>query len=162
MELTKPRATFEETLAFANAVRKAGGGNPLDALMPAVPADASQCLIARNLNFNCRVDCCGKDEGWLMYVADPEIAKRIAASLDLEVDADESDESETALLLPPEIGKVAGDFDEWEDAARNLRTAFDLDDEEQQLLDDFSPYVEASVREAHSAGTITEEGKLLL
>lgn len=38
MEFTSPRATFEETMEFANAVRKAGGGAVLDALMPATPS----------------------------------------------------------------------------------------------------------------------------
>lgn len=47
-----PVATPEEILAFANRVRAAGGAEVIEDLMPAVPTDARQCLIARNLNFD--------------------------------------------------------------------------------------------------------------
>src|SRR5690349_15016190 len=49
------RAPLDEVLAVCNEVRKAGGANPLDALLPATPSDPNGCLIARNLNFSCYV-----------------------------------------------------------------------------------------------------------
>ncbi len=92
------RASFEELLDFANKVRAAGGGNPLDALMPAVPEDPSQCLIAKNLNFNCVVDggparhqhitegaesYDKSGEAWYMQTDDRALRDRIADALDL-------------------------------------------------------------------------------
>lgn len=142
MTFTSPRATYEETLAFANAVREAGGGNPLDALMPAVPSDPHKCLIAKNLNFNCGVgglewkqnDMGDGDvgNGWYMRVFDKETAHRIAESLELPIfwDGPETPEEKAdfaemrdegfavdpgawAMRLPRQIGCVARDFDQW-------------------------------------------------
>jgi len=48
-------ATAEELLTFANVIRKAGGADVLDALLPSVPSSANQCLIANALNFGCSV-----------------------------------------------------------------------------------------------------------
>ncbi len=101
------RATIAEVLDFANAVRKAGGGNPLDALMPAVPEDPTQCLIARNLNFNCEVNGAPGSfakGAWAMSVDDPEVAAKIAQALDLKG-------GEYHVVLPAAIGQVAADFD---------------------------------------------------
>lgn len=135
MKFTSPRATIEETLAFANAIREAGGGNPLDALMPAVPSDPSQCLIAKNLNFNCRVAGLEEDDvhgelipaayegAWVMLFGNNKTLRdTIANALDLpaidsyiEDDTDEGwrREPDYAIVLPAEIGQVAADFDEW-------------------------------------------------
>lgn len=115
------RASLEEVLEFANKVREAGGGNPLDALMPAVPTNSSQCLIAKNLNFNCRVS--GGDavyDGgvevdpslWEMTVEDKSVRDKIAASLGLQaVDKTCSGETRYGVILPREIGRVAAEFD---------------------------------------------------
>ena len=118
------RATLSELHEFANAVREAGGGNPIDALMPAVPEDTSKCLIARNLNFNCEVmgadDYGVEDEdAWVMATDDREVRNRIAKALHLRklnrktnhYYDDETTPPEYAVLLPKRIGKVAADFD---------------------------------------------------
>ncbi len=49
------RASFEELLEFANKVRVAGGGKVIEALMPAIPRNPHACLVAKNLNFNCKI-----------------------------------------------------------------------------------------------------------
>lgn len=140
MTFTKPRATLEELLEFANRVRQAGGGNPLDALMPAVPVDSKQCLIAKNLNFNCEVrglPCVDFDGvptepycgAWAMHFQDRELRDRIAEALELPVANSYSMGEECswgyrrryrayAMILPNEIGQVASDFDRWNDALR--------------------------------------------
>lgn len=113
--MTPARASLAEVLDFCNKVRASGGANPLDALMPAVPEDETQCLIARNLNFSCHVGI-GTDPSspksyrrsdgtehtyygafyrqtepwesrpkWHMIVEDDEVRQRIAESLDLPV-----------------------------------------------------------------------------
>lgn len=48
-------ATEQELLDFANAIRKAGGANALEALLPSTPGDPKACLIANALNFSCEV-----------------------------------------------------------------------------------------------------------
>lgn len=130
------RATLSELLEFANKVREAGGGNPLDALMPAVPQDASQCLIAKNLNFNCKVHHgpCGadgdevfegvrpEDDAWCMLIEDKALRNRIAEALDLpkvswhEKSWDGGRNTFYAIELPKRIGAVAAEFDKWEEA----------------------------------------------
>lgn len=122
------RATMEELAEFANKIRAAGGGNPLDALMPSVPEDASQCLIAKNLNFNCTVSevegCENPDDwtdgGWAMWVTDETLRDRIAETLELpkcnkREYIDYADVAKTdcfGVVLPQSIGQVASDFDE--------------------------------------------------
>lgn len=195
MEFTKPRATLEELLVFANAVREAGGGNPLDALMPAVPEDASQCLIAKNLNFNCTVAPGGPDGEWCMgFGGNQELRNRIAESLDLAIwdyqPPTLTGSSQYFVILPPEIGQVANDFDNWDAALRQFDLNFDpadCDDEEDRSyyryqqerfreylrthadhpevkdLLTFLPYVEQSEREAYSlASMINEKGEIIL
>lgn len=138
------RATLEELKDFANKVREAGGGNPLDALMPATPADPAKCLIAKNLNFNCNVN---QEEGhWYMGVDDEEIAKRICDSLGLKYRfaAPKPYERSGAyrITLPDNIGQVANDFDcAWElvaaiDYNLNEWTSFGLE-ERAERGDDF-------------------------
>lgn len=127
-DLTEDRtATFEETLDFANAVRKAGGGNPIDALMPSEPQDSQTCLIARNLNFSCEIDGLDAEfvdehgeNRWQMRVEDPDVLKRISAALDLPLLVYDDEEfyatgEPFALVLPRAIGNVARDFDRWMD-----------------------------------------------
>lgn len=173
MKFTKPRATLEETHAFANAVREAGGGNPLDALMPAVPEDSTQCLIAKNLNFNCAVQPSGKtsDNFWVMVVYDKEVRDRIASALGLRKINDpialQQEDVEVPVYgvrLPQEIANVAMAFDEWMDASHqyhNYGRSY-LDEDTERLLEEFTPYVEASVREARGLGDFNEKGELIL
>jgi hypothetical protein len=152
MPMPTTRATLEQTLEFCNKVREAGGANPLDALMPGVPEDPDQCLIARNLNFSCRVMPLARQTHvfapteWMMVVEDEDVRQRIATSLDLELtvaygdtgsslDVSRREEFE-AIVLPPEIGQVASDFDE-------VATNREYGDEE------FEPYIDAMWREAN-------------
>lgn len=132
------RATLNELLEFANKVRGAGGGNPLDALMPAVPQDSSQCLIAKNLNFNCKVHngpAKGNEhifegeypkhiadgDAWFMLVEDKALRDRIAEALDLpriswhEYSWRSEESTHYAVELPEAIGAVAAEFDKWEE-----------------------------------------------
>lgn len=104
-------------LEFANKVREAGGGTPLSALMPSVPQNHQQCLIARALNFSCAV---GPEQGidverfpsgairWVMRVSSEEKTIEIAksAGLDLRFEG-----LNLVLLLPEEIGNAARAFD---------------------------------------------------
>lgn len=99
------RASLQELLDFANKVRAAGGGNLLDALMPATPLDPQKCLIAKNLNFNCEVKNASiscilggaideevvrewlksntNDDYWGMFIDDKETRDKIADALNL-------------------------------------------------------------------------------
>ncbi len=99
------RASFEEVLDFCNRVREAGGGDPIDALMPAIPRNSNACLLARNLNFDCSVRHLG-NENWVMYVNDPDVAVNIANALELSLSW-----SGRGVRLPKKIGLVARDFD---------------------------------------------------
>lgn len=119
-------ATETELLEFANKMRAAGEGDFLDALMPSVPSDTNQCLIANALNFKCSVfgapgdqeDSHG-DELWAMYfprnMAHARIRK-IAEAVGCEV-AEVTDRhdlqahSRLCVVLPEEIGLVAKAFD---------------------------------------------------
>lgn len=164
------RASFSEVLDFANKVREAGGANPLDALMPAVPEDSSQCLIARNLNFNCTVrGAIGfelSESAWVME-ADESVCRRIADALGLQFVV--NDLGIHAVVLPEPIAQVAADFDAamrifgWLDDYIAIGLArpspSDLD-----LLSEMWPYIDAATREAYKlAGDhITPEGKIVL
>lgn len=179
------RASFEELLDFANKVREAGGGNPLGALMPAVPEDESQCLIARNLNFNCAVGGLSgmKDaetgetidgSPWTMILDEDEaLARKISEALGLRLVSAVIRGSDPAVIqwgvvLPPEIGQVAADFDDWHEAI-----TWDENDQPElwtnagpeaiQRLKDFWPYVEESIKEDYANATfVTEDGKLVI
>lgn len=48
-------ANRAELLEFCKRVRDIGGGSPLEALLPGQTGVSDSCLIARNLNFDCRV-----------------------------------------------------------------------------------------------------------
>jgi len=178
------RATMDELLEFANAVREAGGGNPIDALMPAIPEDPTSCLIARNLNFNCVVNA--QDGAWYMAVPDAALRDRIADALGLAKDDatgfdycpddGEYEYLRCSVVLPPGIGQLAADFDEASMIAHRLvdyaadyspegvREAIREygDPDEIRLLEEMWPYIEESIREAHELGVITEDGKLVL
>lgn len=179
------RASFEELLEFANAVREAGGGNPLDALMPAVPEDQTQCLIAKNLNFNCVVNGIGGyhknlDTGelvgsgfWGMWVESEEVRDNIAAALDLprvnsQAEYDDPDDGRTvfysyAVVLPEEIGQVASDFDASMEAAFNVKNGYSNEKEAVELWNDMEPYIAESVKEAHKlASKINPDGTIVI
>lgn len=120
------RATLEEVKDFANRVRKAGGGNPLDALMPAVPQAMEECLIAKNLNFNCAVRPLtgyryDDAKGWVMRVNDRETRDKIAHSLQLNVAEDLGTNKygpRFGIVLPEKYALVAIAFDKVYDYMR--------------------------------------------
>lgn len=114
MTTATARASLDEVRDFANKVRKAGGGNPLHALVPAFPTDATKCLIAKNLNFNCIVSA--DDGNWYMGLDDEKIARKIAETLKLDLVFVDVPIWDTINLpwrisLPSGIGRVAEDFD---------------------------------------------------
>lgn len=174
MEFTSPRATFDEVLEFANAVRAAGGGAVLDALMPATPDDSKRCLIAKNLNFNCRVDSEASSDSWHMYFAEnASLRDRVADALDLE--KGEMREWRDArvydyyVVLPDEIGQVASDFDSAGTIMGSI--LYDVEDgidadsyepEELALAQEMLPYIEESLAEAKRLGIFNDEGELVL
>ncbi len=114
------RASPEEVLEFCNRVRAAGGADPLPALLPGDPNNPNTCLVARNLNFDCRI--LPKEflsSTWKMYVNDAALAKRIANALDLE-------HEDNAVTLPPKIGQVARDFDRADEIVSRLVGDFSM------------------------------------
>jgi hypothetical protein len=174
----RPRATLEEVLDFANKVRKAGGGNPLDALMPAVPEDESQCLIAKNLNFNCRVEGSTadvrekseQDAPWSMYVEDGDVAQRIADAIGTEANPPTYVEYDWEIELPERIGNVASAFDYAKSVAILLRRKSEgraqyanVSDEDIALVNEMWPFIAESVKEAHElASIVNEDGSIVL
>lgn len=152
------RASLEELKSFANRVRRAGGGNPIDALLPAVPGDMSQCLIAKNLNFNCEVGSTGGGR-WAMWTGeDAELASKIASRVGctpiFEVDQiiDYSEDYNLdkypmygyphtvkvkyGVQLPEEIGQVAADYDRaWERFTEAVwEQYYNLEDDEHSVV----------------------------
>lgn len=161
------RATLEELKEFANKVREAGGANPIDALIPAVPQDSEQCLIAKNLNFNCSVEPGGSHNGWpndewVMVLPDEAIRDSIASKLGLKP------VGHYGVLLPSEIGAVAQAFDDALEDLGNLDCELDCGGVaglgDFAILREMLPYIEASTIEAYElAGEhITNDGKLIL
>lgn len=155
MTTTTQRASLAELTKFANKVREAGGGNPLDALMPAVPGNSERCLIAKNLNFNCFVDSPYDDGWWYMSVEDENIAKQIGEALGLPVneapfeDRRYAESDQWMIRLPDEIGRVAYDFDRAGEMVSAVTMAHyrwenDLGDEDKALVfkNDFRNYAE--------------------
>lgn len=148
------RASLGETLEFANKVRKAGGGSPLDALLPGIGGQPKSCLIARALNFSCQietasvpgVDIASVSAGhflpWVMFVKDRGTRLKIAEQLDLPlVQAKPMMRSaEEAILIPAEIGAVAEAFDS---AAYMLRLHKEGTPDERKVMDEFAPYVDS-------------------
>lgn len=124
--------SLDELKEVANKVRKAGGGNPIDALLPAVPQDPSACLIAKNLNFNCRVEGAGPSwrttgealaaGAWLMVLDDEKLRDNIAEATGWEpanqIVLHSDDVRDWAVVLPDDVGAVADAFDNaWDDFA---------------------------------------------
>lgn len=96
-------ATEEEVIEFANKIRKAGGANILDTLMPSQVSNTRHCLIANALNFSCRVITVYKLEGgqfkWNMI---------LPSNLELSIDCERIG---NAIVLPQHIGNAAHAFD---------------------------------------------------
>lgn len=111
------RASISEVIDFANKVRKAGGGNIIDSLMPSTPEQSDSCLIANALNFDCSIEPQINDI-WFMIVDDVIIGEKIAQELGLKYQVyDETGEfsSTVNIVLPKEIGLVAKAFDTYMD-----------------------------------------------
>lgn len=132
-------ATEQELLDFANAIRKAGGGDVIPALLPAIPSQPNACLIARALNFGCEVNGSfhkadgreipgykdGNGQPWHMYFGDggvdqeatlsdaaiKQIAREVSGVRAVYVKHADTDEPVWALQLPRHIGNAAGAFD---------------------------------------------------
>lgn len=149
------RATLEELKEFANAVREAGGGNPIDALMPAVPEDSSQCLIARNLNFNCVVEPAyrlGLGDKWIMAVDSREVRNKIAEKLRLRrlnliSNSSWEEVPRYAVVLPNPIAQVARDFDKVGEAVYALSWYLDNEPDLLEELEAYAPEMLALIRE---------------
>jgi len=100
------RVSKQELFEFANAIREAGGGNSLDALLPGEPSDSSKCLIARNLNFGCEIRWDERVDLW--YIKIPkgaEIIDKLVDRLGL------GRRSKVSVWLPEGVGEYANDFD---------------------------------------------------
>lgn len=178
--MSTPRASLEELKKFANAVREAGGGNPLDALMPSVPADPGKCLIAKNLNFNCIVDTEhgeGPDgEQWGMTIDDPKVSRSIAAKLNLNLieeysyGSEDEEPSIAGVFLPQEIGQVADTFDNVFEAVRDaqrskvpLAETLERYDLSMRDFTEIWPYIEESKKEAYGLATIVnDDGSIVI
>lgn len=134
-------ATKAEVLEFANAVRKAGGGDVIDALFPSTPDDGTACLIANALNFECEVRGNGWRRGgyesidqvssdiWFMHVPNGEVALAIGRKLGLEVIVPPHDSQPYKVVLPEHIGNAAAAFDRFVDEFDGL---YDYQDEEEE------------------------------
>lgn len=164
---TKRRATLEELHEFANKVREAGGGNPIDALMPSVPTDSSSCLIAKNLNFNCTVntaDVYGRSY-WVMWVEDRVLRDNIAAALN-KLKVNSKWEEGYGVVLPDHIGRCASDFDSVDDSLYCLRKGDieDLSAAQKQLIREMWPYIEESRKEAYgiAGDLVNDKGEIII
>jgi hypothetical protein len=108
------RASMNQVLKFCNKVRKAGGADPIGALLPAEPEQVDACLIAVNLNHECEIYRRGsyRTGPWVMW-CDKPVAEKLAKKLKLKL---VREEGAWGVQLPPEIGAVARDYDDWWDA----------------------------------------------
>ena len=125
-----PFAGKEELLAYVNRIREAGGANALEALVPSIPGSQEACLIARALNFGCKVYVAGggdyKDGSrrWVMETPDNETTRRLAKGMrertrwldedhELVVHRKPYPESgdRLVMVLPKRIGNAAHAFD---------------------------------------------------
>jgi len=105
------RASISEVIDFANKVRKAGGGNIIDSLMPSTPEQSDSCLIANALNFDCTIEP-NSDDTWSMIIDDVDTGEKIAEKLGLDYNH-HGDSIE--IILPKKIGLVAKAFDTYMD-----------------------------------------------
>lgn len=80
----------EELLQRCNEIRKAGGAMPLDELFPGIIGNSKRCLIAKNLNFECRVEYRpitvkrGDIRKWVMILEDPKVYQHLKETLGWE------------------------------------------------------------------------------
>lgn len=114
-------ATENEVLSFANALRRAGGANALDALMPSVQSSPGACLVANALNFGCSIvpegnsdSLRGEYEQWVMYVPNSVDVEAVAGAVNCFFRKD-NEHGEHEILLPRRIANAAHAFDEAED-----------------------------------------------
>lgn len=112
----RERANFDEIIEFANLVRKAGGGNIINDLMPSSPEQPNSCLLANALNFDCCVN--GGGEMWYMEVDEEDLAIKISEAIGTEY-TDDIGYSDGRIIykitLPVNIGYVAAAFDTYRD-----------------------------------------------
>lgn len=124
--VTRPVATKEELLEFANTVRTAGGAEVLEALLPSRPNNAQRCLIANALNFSCAVAPCGGDhdatverfrDQWEMSFPEnmereriEKIGEAVGCKI-IETVGVLSGTTTCTMILPPHIGFAADAFD---------------------------------------------------
>lgn len=124
-----PFAGKDELLAYANRIREAGGANALEALLPSIPGNQEGCLIARALNFGCKVypltSLKNLKDGsweWVMETPNDDTARKLAKGIGartLRLDywqdvraAKHEIETRLVVLLPKRIGNAAHAFDE--------------------------------------------------
>jgi hypothetical protein len=114
LEAIRNRASIQEVIDFANKVRKAGGGNIIDDLIPSEPESSNSCLIANALNFHSEIEA-DSNGVWQMTIHDIETGKAISEEVGLDIIIDE--EYNLAIIdLPENIGFVAKAFDSYQDA----------------------------------------------
>jgi hypothetical protein len=131
-------ASETDVLDFANAVRRAGGGNIIGALTPSTPGESDACLIANAHNFGGEIrplanavtparDTLRGRIGqrisefdapggiWSMGITDHEAAVSIGEALNLPVWVPDPDSAELAeIALPACFTRIAETFDYWE------------------------------------------------
>lgn len=172
--MQKRRASLKRTLDFCNKVRKAGGGEQIKDLMPAVPQDINSCLIAKNLNFECAVD--REDEVWTMWFGtDRETRDKVAKDLKLKRTLKRTERSgeDYGVILPKEIGEVAATFDdvcdhiEWNWVENDVDggdfvSSLPNDPAERKLIKEFWPYLTTKHRLDYLPSTFLDgEGNLI-
>lgn len=125
--------TEQEVLDFCNTVRTAGGADILDSLLPGIPLNSQSCLIANNLNFDCRIEPEAEPdnfEGWNMILTNEvrddvtgalvrhdesvnvlEIAEKISEGSGMFVNYEMSTVDEAYITLDSDLAEVAYAFD---------------------------------------------------
>lgn len=138
----------QEVLDICNKVREAGGANPLEGLMPARPNVPDSCLIAKALNFECRVgyltgeeeydeagqllyedintECEGENLRLYMYVEDLDTRDKIEKIFNLGLIETMNG---VAVSIPPDLAEVAHAFD---------HGGYDLDGEYHEWIDELA------------------------
>lgn len=132
------RASLDEVLEFANTMRRAGGANVLEALLPSEPGNSQECLIANALNFGCKIKPevlspnVDQIDSWVVEIPDsPELLERVSEATGMGIvdvpivesiyHEDGGDFSHeilggySALHLPTKLAMVASDFDDARD-----------------------------------------------
>lgn len=158
-------ASLDELKDFANKVREAGGGKPLDALMPAVPSDQYMCLIAKNLNCKCNVTAEGPNGEWIMVLKDKTTRDNIAKALKLKA-WDRQCGTAYAVILPERIGRIAEEFDSALAPITGMYRYASIDKSNRKALNRlkrFWPYLDASSKNQFiGASFMDTRGELVL